>query len=452
MYNIYTKYKNENRIHSSIPKNSSNFNNDNIPNINIFNLPNPRNIHSSQSYRTIYNQNNKIKLIPEEQKILFSEKTQISKKKNLNSFKNPNNLTSTIILQNKIKSPDISDNIFIESRKNLEIKKKLRSKIYKLLKSKETIPICTDFYSKIDGFNRKLLHWLESDFKINKEKLKNNHFHFSNKYNINQDIKHFTNTQDLQKNKFPVDKLIKSTFTTEELEIIKHDLDFFNKNNKILNTIKFLKPKSLINLFNEEDLESEFIQKNKEKNLIRLKSFKAYKFLKQFVINKFKLVKDSKRQYIFSDLSRNGNSIERNQQERIIREREKKLIKHSSNLIKFENKEENFHENKYVRLLFDTLAKQLIENKHNLNLEGFIPENNNINNTNQENNRNKKMPSLILQNKVSNTENSQVNFNTRPKSNNSKDKIDNIMHREGFSKKNDLVIFKIKNNFYINKS
>ena len=62
------------------------------------------------------------------------------------------------------------------------------------------------------------------------------------------------------------------------------------------------------------------------------------------------------------------------------------------------------------------------------------------------------MPSLILQNKVSNTENSQVNFNTRPKSNNSKDKIDNIMHREGFSKKNDLVIFKIKNNFYINKS
>lgn len=405
MYDIFSKYKEDKK-----EKNSKNFSSK-FPNLRLKNIDSSigksnkailgkvevnsqRNIHTCNGFRPIYIED-KVKLIKNENNIFnqyvniissnivngnprISNFKDILNAENGPKISNPNNTNTkethnnsshkNAITRNNIsKEEDIikflydedkTEIILKEKKKEITKKKELRSKIYKLLRSKEAIPICCDFIHKVEDFNMKLKSALKSESNLKKEKKISEKWHFSN--NIEEHFVNliFMNTKDIKKEVLPLEKLLKKHFTKEDLNIIKNDLDFFNKHTKMLDTIKFLKQQSLLNRVNEEDEKEELRKRREELKKMKFKDLGAYKILKRFLtfhlirplleqksikINPDKPEKDEidkikeEKKRLLSEFSEENEEKDKKNKEKII---ENMLTKMSSNLNK--NKRESF--------------------------------------------------------------------------------------------------------------
>ncbi len=257
-------------------------------------------------------------------------------KKN-HSISSKMNINKKLMLFRLIYPEESSDQMINDSKKLLETKKNLRSRIYKMLKEKESIPLCDDFINKLEGFNLKLINSMQSISKLNQEKEKAKNFQFSKNLKNLPEKEYFTNIKNLKETKVPLEHLLKKNFTEEELNIIKYDFDFFNKNDKKLNSIKFLRPKSLLKIINEEQIKLEMEKRKKFIKAKKLKNMRAYIFLKYFINKKIDLYREINRKIIHSnDIAKNFDN-ESSPNETKILDLNNMISKRISQMINLEN-------------------------------------------------------------------------------------------------------------------
>jgi len=376
---------------------------DNYENLNLYTHPN-NNKKINKDLNTIdyniYNSNKKLQnnftnefiIANQDQNLLAIKGNKLEKfNKTLNNISHENNINNKTSIKNtlnasrrnltrneilmKIIYPEESlDKIITESKKVMDLKKEIRSKMSKILNSKESIPLCDDFINKVEGFNRKLMNSLQSDFKLIKEKEKCNHFQFSKNLQSEPEKEYFMNTKNIKETRLPLETLLKRNFTQEELDIIKYDLDFFNKNNKILNTIKFLKPKSLLKKINEEDIELELSTRRKIIQEKKLKNMRAYHILKFFIKNKIAEYREKKKGVLISETVKN-TTTESSGQENKMMEMKNSLNKKINSMMNNKNFFNKFYKEKFVNFLLIDLDQKLNQNKRlTSNLADNLPD------------------------------------------------------------------------------
>lgn len=305
----------------------------------------------------VHPKENKIQNLLNEKHLLNLNENTFSNVKNIganNSSRKNINTTDDVI--RKIYSKQNSEKLIRESKRLLTAKKEIRSKIYRLLNSNEGTHICDDFLFKIENFNHKLVNTLQSEFNLNREGVKSHNFHFSKHPEKKIENEQYTNINVIKEAKVPLEELIKYNFSEEELDVIKYDFDFFNKNNKSLNKIKFLKPKSLVDKFIEEDK----IIENKKKNI---KNLRTKELMKKIFLNKILVNKDMR-----------PNSIQKNYDTEISSHKEDKIASLQINLSKkisshinvkhlSEEAMKKENTNKFIANIFSKLHQKLNSNK-----------------------------------------------------------------------------------------
>jgi len=364
----------------------------------------------------------------------------VNKNMNQSHIKNNNssrrNLTQNDLLLKTIYPNEASEKMISESKKILETKKEIRSKISKILRSDNACPLCDNFIDKVDGFNRKLVNSLKSEFTLNREKQKCSHFQYCQKPKFEPEKEFYMSTQGIKEMKIPLEKLLRTNFTQEELDMIKYDLDFFNKNNKTINDIKFLKPKSLLKKITEEEIEAEMDKRRREIAEKKLRNMGAYKFLKFFINQKIAEFRE-KRKAQQSNQIQNQFETEGSENINKILNMKNNLNKKILSMIELNNYNNNqVNRQKFVNNLLSDLDSKINSNKRKSFLmasnlpdykKGFC--NSTTNNVNL------------------NTNNKPISGKNRPLSTN-KVTYDNFISTEAFTSKNfvmnKLIINKIK--------
>jgi hypothetical protein len=216
--------------------------------------------------------------------------------------------------------------------------------------------------NKVEGFNRKLANSLQSEFKINREKQICSHFQFCKNPKSEPQKDYYMDNKKIKQTKISLEILLIKNFTQEELDLIRYDLDFFNKNNKILNTIKFLKPKSLLKMLTEEEIELEMEKRRKEIAEKKLKNMGAYKFLKFFINQKIAELRERRKGKQNSEAHNQLLGTDSFEHENKIFNLKNNLTKKISSLININNQQE-VKDKKIVNSIFYQLDKKINENR-----------------------------------------------------------------------------------------